>query len=288
MKKFLSRVLIMIFSIAVFPLNVLGASTDEPSLSQQLRTLPMEEVVDYVKEQDVHADTLRDALLERELLSYQDDKEFIKHYAEDPTSAMEMIQRNVDNQLALIKEETGVRPKTGNSTNAWIDPVLIKQKNGYYCGPCSALQAIASYGGYVAGSTNNAKQDTLAKAMGTNSSIGTYVYKVSNVLNTYISGYSYKRGSTMSKYAFRQTVLKSLVNNKAPILHARTQYLSYYNGHASGHYICVTAINNITDKIRLSDCNWNAAYYGTRSIPTSEAKESISASERYLISTSLT
>lgn len=128
MKKFLSRVLIMIFSIAVFPLNVLGASTDEPSLSQQLRTLPMEEVVDYVKEQDVHADTLRDALLERELLSYQDDKEFIKHYAEDPTSAMEMIQRNVDNQLALIKEETGVRPKTGNSTNAWIDPVLIKQK----------------------------------------------------------------------------------------------------------------------------------------------------------------
>lgn len=277
----------MVFSFVLFPLSALGASTDESSLSLQLMALPMEEIIDYIKNHDVDVNTLRDALIDRELSSYQDDKEFSKHYAENPTSAMEMIQGIVDNQLALIHEETGVIPKVGNSTNAWIDPVLIKQKNNYYCGPCSALQAITAYGGYVAGNTNNEKQDTLANAMGTSSTVGTLVYKVRNVLNTYISGYSYKRGSAMSNYTFRQTVLNSLVNNKAPILHARTQYLNYYGGHASGHYICVTAINNITNKIRLSDCNRNPAYYGTRSIPTSEAKASVSAAERYLISTSL-
>ena len=286
MKKIFSLLLAIVFSVAVLPLNVLGASAEGPALSQQLKALPLEGVVDYAKTHDISGDTLRNALLERERASYEGDKEFARHYAEDPDSAMAMIQRNVENQLTLIQEETGIAPQTGNSTNAWIDPILIMQKNSYYCGPCSALQAITAYGGYVAGSTNDAKQDTLANAMQTNSSIGTYVYKVSNVLNTYVSGYSYKRGSDMSDYAFRQTVLKSLVNNKAPILHARTQYLTYYNNHSTGHYICVTAINNITDKIRLSDCNRNSAYYGTRSIPTSEAKASISASERYLISTS--
>lgn len=154
MKKIFSLLLVMVLSIGVFPMNVLGASVENSLLSQQLKALSLEEVVDYVKTHDIdNDDTLRSALLERELLSYRDDKEFEKHYAEDPASAMEMIQRNVENQLALIQEETGISPNTGNSTNAWVDPILIMQ---------------------------------------TNSSIGTYVYKVSNVLNTYVSGYSYK------------------------------------------------------------------------------------------------
>lgn len=263
------------------------AVVESSSLAEQLKDLPMEDIVSYVKTHDIEQDALRGALLEREWASYDGDVEFARHYAEDPVSARVMIQRNVENQLNLIQDATTIQPNSGNSTNAWVDPILIKQKNSYYCGPCSALQEITAYGGSVAGSTNDAKQDTLANAMQTNSSVGTYVYKVSNVLNTYVSGYSYKRGSEMSDYSFRQTVLKSLVNNKAPILHARTQYLSYYNNHSTGHYICVTAINNNTDKIRLSDCNRDSRYYGTRSIPTSEAKASVSASERYLISTSL-
>ena len=288
MKKFFSLLLVLLFSVAVFPLNVFASSVEGTSFSQHLKELSIEGIVDYINTKDVEYSTLRDALFEREWASYQDDKEFAKHYAEDPASATAMIHRNVENQLALIQKDTAARPNSGNSTNAWVNPVLIKQKNGYYCGPCSALQAITAYGGHVAGSSNNAKQDTLAAAMQTSSSAGTYVYKVRNVLNTYVSGYSYKRGSELSNNTFRQTILRSLVNNKAPILHARTQCLGYYNNHSTGHYICVTAINNITDKIRLSDCNWDPAYYGTRSIPTSEAKAAVSANERYLISTSLT
>lgn len=128
MKKIFSLLLVMVFSAAVLPLNVLGASAEGSALSQQLKALPLEGVVDYVRTHDIEYGTLKNALLEREWASYEGDKEFARHYAEDLASAMEMIYRNVENQLALIQEETGVSPKTGNSTNAWIDSILFEQK----------------------------------------------------------------------------------------------------------------------------------------------------------------
>ncbi len=292
MKKTIS--IILVIALVMIGTNSIFAESSTDGRTEGLTGYQLEElnsieaILDYIYESDVDINTeaFRDALLEREWSLYENDEEFARHYEEDPESAKEMIERNVDNQLQYIKEETEGN-RQGNATNAWVTPLLVQQKNGDYCGPCSALQAIGIYGGYVAGTTNNAKQDTLAAAMGTNSS-GTIVYNLTTVLNTYIPGYSYKLGSNMTTASFKQVILNSLVNEKAPILHARTQYLTYYNGHASGHYICVTAFNNITSKIRLSDCNNDDDYYGTRSNPTSEAKAAVSASNRYLISANMT
>lgn len=257
--------------------TTIKAEIIEQSLEQNI-----EDFRDGIADESV----MEEAIYEREIEAYRTDPEFQKHYAEDPDDALKMIESNTENQMDFIKNYEQYMMDAGNEDGAWVDPILIMQKNSYYCGPCSALQAIAISGGYVAGSTNNAKQDTLASAMGTNSD-GTLVYNVTSVLNSYVSGYSYKRGSQLGDFNFKYTVLNSLINGKAPILHARTGSLDYYNGHDTGHYICVTAINNIDNLIRLSDCNNNPDYYGTRSVPRSQAYEAISQADRYLISTSM-
>lgn len=121
MKKVFPLLLAMILAVSMFSLHVLGASVEESELSQQLKELPIEEVVDYVKSHDVEYHALRNALFEREWASYEGDKEFARHYAEDPDSATEMIRRNVDNQLALIQEETLNGQNIWNSANAWFN-----------------------------------------------------------------------------------------------------------------------------------------------------------------------
>ena len=290
-KRIVSVLIIIVFSISSYAsvfANGSGIIIDDgmQSLHNDLINFSLVEIIDYVEDNDISDENLLEILYQREINQYANDEEFLDHYMQDPEEAYGIIEQNVDNQFNYIKNQLGNQTNAGNDTNAWVDPILLMQKNSYYCGPCSALQAIAIYGGYVAGNTNNNKQDTLANQMGTDSS-GTTVYNVTSTLNSYVPGYSYKKGSTMTDFSFKYTVLNSLINEKAPILHARTQYISYYGGHSSGHYICVTAINNQTDMIRLSDCNNNQNYYGTRSIPRSEAFASITASNRYLISSSM-
>lgn len=48
--------------------------------------------------------------------------------------------------------------------------------------------------------------------------------------------------------------------------HARTQYINYYGGHASGHYLSLDYINKSTDIVRIVDCNNNDAYYGIHNV----------------------
>lgn len=235
--------------------------------------------------------------------AYMNDSEFHAHLAADPKDAMDALDNAINNlgvidpadekkYIEMINASVGTVGTLGlmpmfwdNYNYAWVNTSLVQQINGYYCGPASVLMAIWGWGGNVSGSTNTAKQNTLASAMGTTSSSGTYVYRVRDTLNSYLGSnfYSYYLGSSLDQTTFRVYVFNSLSKNRAPILHAKTEYLSYYNGHASGHYITATDFNYDNMTIRLHDCNNNSSYYGVRSVAWQQVYNSIYASGRYLI-----
>ncbi len=115
-----------------------------------------------------------------------------------------------------------------------------------------------------------------------------YVYQVVNALNKYNKynqKYIYASGATMSLNTFENNVANSLTACRPVILHARTEHITYYGGHSSGHYISLDYINRTTDMVRLVDCNYSNVYYGIHSnVDLSDAYDSIaSSSGRYLI-----
>lgn len=161
---------------------------------------------------------------------------------------------------------------------------LIKQNNNDNCGPTSALQAL--YGSNnqskVKGNTDSKKINQLAAEAGTDSS-GTMVYRLTGTLNTYANlKYTYSCASNMTQSKFKQHINNSLFYNTAPILHAKTEKISYYEGRVSGHYIAIQQLDLFTDTLRVYDCNNNNDFYGIHDITISEAYDSLVGS-RYLI-----
>lgn len=165
----------------------------------------------------------------------------------------------------------------------------IKQTESYNCGPTTVLQSL--YGmdsaGQVAGSTDEAKIATLEDACKTSSAIGTYVYKMVEVLNEYnIYGrvYQYTLGSSFgSIHSFKNCIATSLTCGKPVVLHADTYYLAYYNGNSYGHYLSLDVYDRRTETVRIVDCNYMTDYYGIHTVSVEEAYNCISASGRYLI-----
>lgn len=164
---------------------------------------------------------------------------------------------------------------------------LIQQTTSFNCGPTAALQVLYGMGrqGAVTGTTDAAKISTLMSDCDAVSH-GAVVYKLANCLSKYstIASYRYTEGRTMTQAEFQAKLETSLCYNVAPILHAYTDYLSYYNGNRFYHYIAVSEVDKTTGRVRLSDCNWRNEYYGVHSESVERAYQSIAANpERYLI-----
>ncbi len=216
--------------------------------------------------------------------AYMQDPEFNKYLQADPEGAMAMLEHVLARQCST-ESDIGLNSYDGNNY-AWVDTTLVKQHLGYNCGPTSALMAIWGWGGTVDGDTVNDQQDTLGTAMGTNSSVGTAVYKVRDVLNEYAPSYKYNfyLGKTMTKLQFRTYVFSSLSHDRAPILHAKTGALTYYQGHDTGHYITVAGFDYDTMEMTLYDCHPTSTYYGIHQVPYYEAYKAINQIDgRYLI-----
>lgn len=215
--------------------------------------------------------------------SYWNSEEFQMHYAEDPEGAI----ANLDHAVAFDWNALLSSANITNDDVASVDTELVQQLNSYSCGPASAYMAIGGWGetGSILGLSTEEKLQELASEMGTDSS-GTYVYSVTNGLNRYTIGhdYGYYLGQDLTQALFRIYSFNSLSYERAPLLHARTAALSYYNGHNSGHYITVTEFNYGTEEVRLHDPNYNDAYYGIHYVPYTEAYDSINLeSDRYYI-----
>ena len=293
MRKTIS-IIALCFSLMMSTVNIFA--DENISILEGIRNEDFDAIVMMLDSENVNDNDLRNMLIERELELREDDEEFKHHCEVDYEDAMAMVNHIVDNQIAEING--GYITYSGNNTNAWVSAPELQQSKYWWCGPCSVLQAAAGYGTYVEGTTNKAKQETIIKYINDTSSAsdaitdtkrdGAKVYQVKNACNEFVGGgYDYKKGSNLSDTQFKNIITKSLINNKCPILHARTEYISYYDGHESGHYICLSAVNNTTNKVQLADCNFNDAYHGIRSIPRSEAKDSISNGSRYLISSEI-
>lgn len=237
-------------------------------------------------------DQLREQI-EREIREeYENDEMFQKEVEEYGAEyGEEYIQKIVDREY---KKRTQIQPFYIPDAKIVLYMRVIDQVLDYYCGPASVLQNFTTIGLYdkVSGTTDRAKLDTLAAEMGTAKGIGTYVYKVKDTLNNYISkyissneaNYVYDEYSQETLIEFCDDVYHSLYNGYPPILHARTEYLSYYDGKASGHYISVYGIDLENDKAYLADPHYSSAYRGKHIVPVEEAYKSIhDTAGRYLI-----
>jgi len=216
---------------------------------------------------------------------YKDDVEFQRMQEE---YGEEYVQDYIQKIAQREMTESMSRGGGGNLCYQYVKN--IKQTNSYNCGPTTVLQTL--YGlyaaGNVSGSTDEEKIATLSKACETNSKDGTLVGEVVRALNRYQSGTTYKflaASNISSIYVLEDYVATSLTYGRPVILHAKTKYLSYYNGKNSGHYINLNEINRTTDLVQLVDCNYNDAYYGVHmSVPLSEVYDCLKKeSGRYLI-----
>lgn len=227
--------------------------------------------------EDATLESLRDQLR----TAYFESEEFQQHYAADPEDAMEMLDGIIERQIS------GYPVAAAYDETYSVSTTLVQQLNSYSCGPASGYIAISGWNGTgsISGTTTTGKLQTLANSMGTTTD-GTFVYRVRNTLNSYVSTYpySYYLGSSMTQTDFCNYLVRSLGCSRAPILHARTQGLSYYNGHSLGHYITITQFNGTTMNVRLNDPNSSNTYYGTHTVSVAEAFAAIhNYSDRYLI-----
>ena len=215
---------------------------------------------------------------------YQEDPEFknmLREYGE------EYVEDYLQKIAERVQKENNARGGSGDYCYEHVKN--IKQTKTYNCGSTTTLQTL--YGleseDEVAGSTDTAKIETLDREYDVDEQGSMYVYQIVNALNKYNvygSVYQYKTGSSLgSASVFEERVAVSLTCCRPVILHARTQYLSYYSGKATGHYLSLDQINRTTKMVRIVDCNYNSSYYGVHNVPLNEAYNSISASGRYLI-----
>lgn len=231
------------------------------------------------------------AIMEEKRSFYLNDQEFYLEANERGVSFEELLRLNAistyQNRIDMMNhDEMSVRDLGNNGNNVSTNIPLIMQTTTYNCGPTSGLQVLYGMGcqSLIPGQTNADKIQQLMLDCDTDSS-GTYVYKLKNGLNKYASrAYEYILGTSMTESQFQGKVETSLFYNTAPIIHARTAYLPYYNGHASGHYIAISEVDKANATIRLKDCNNNSAYYGQHIVSVNDAYKAINEeSSRYLI-----
>lgn len=242
---------------------------------------------DETKVEVINKENLRNKVLDE----YMQLEEFQMHLKENPENALNMIDRIVDTKFKIASGGDMIIPQSGQGFIALINYPKFKQNNSYYCGPASALTAIYGMGkqSLVSGSTYSAKQETLAKNMGTKQGDGTIVYNMMVELNKYSTEkYNYFYAPTKDQMSL--IIGGSLLSDNAPILHARTRHFEYYNGYDTGHYVTVVFQNirfedNEIGGLAVMDNNRTDTYYGTRDISLDEAYNSIRG--RYLIGVSL-
>ena len=271
MKKLCSLLLIigLLVSVAV-PTFAIELTTPSPIISSAESSIPRI-VSTPITEAEFRA-------------AYWASSEFQAHYANDPVGAIASLDKAVEDYFSSFVS-------THSSTDdeiASVSTTLVQQLNSYTCGPASSYMAIDGWDGTesIAGTTTSAKLKNLATQMGSTPGDGTLVYRLTKGLNTYTDkyDYTYYLGSTLDEFLFRVYTFNSLSFNRAPILHAQTAAISYYNGHSSGHYIAVTEFDYNTMEVRLHDPNNNSAYYGVHQVPYEEAYSSIADySDRYYI-----
>ncbi len=262
-EKVLFSFTLMFICVSMF--SVLRVSADDISLSSEYQEAYNKAYQEYKSDEQFLA------MIEDYGMEYGE--EFLANVALNAVSA---------NNLNLV------RGGGGNICYQYVKNIMQTKYNN--CGTTTVLQSL--YGlnsaSAVSGSTDANKISTLDQEYNVDSQGSLIVYQAVNALNKYNTlnpSYIYKVGTSMTLDQFEANVANSLTAMKPVILHARTEYFTYYKNRESGHYLSLDYINRTSKKVRIVDCNNNTAYYGIHTdIPLSEAYASINAtSGRYLI-----
>jgi hypothetical protein len=272
--KLLTGIMVFVTLLSIPGVNILAQGEDFTATST-FREIIQEKSSQYVNDPEFYR--------EMESLGVSFDQLIYQKALTTYQSRMKMID------YQKLSNEFSTQSVGNNGQYLYANVKLIQQTNSDNCGPTSALQVLYGMGcqNLVSGTTDAEKISQLESESGTDGS-GTMVYRLTNCLNRYTTNfdYQYQIGKTMTIAQFQSKVETSLYYDTAPILHARTEYLWYYGGHPSGHYIAVSALDRTDNTIQLQDCNYHDEYFGTYEVEISEAYDSISKyteNDRYLI-----
>lgn len=220
---------------------------------------------------------------------YKNDFEF-KREVEDlgEDSGEEMIQQIIK---AEFKKNTEIQIRGGNfnGSEIYCEVPIIKQINGYYCGPATTLQTLYGIGveSQVSGNTDSIKQNTLGSNMKTQKGEGTLVYRLKNELNKYVSDnkYIYRSGESLTINEFSDAICGSLGPDRPVVLHSHTKYFKYYKGKNFGHYVNLDYMMVEQREVRIADPHYSSKYRGYHDVSLQEAYDSISkpVKTRYVI-----
>lgn len=217
---------------------------------------------------------------------YESDEQFqlmIKDYGEE--YAVEFVEDVIKNENLTAKTRGG----GGNVCYQYV--TNVKQTKTYNCGSTTVLQTLYGLGSTnkVSGSSDADKIAFIDSKYDVDSQGSLFVYQVTDALNAYkpngIGNYTYTVGTSLTENQFEGAIATSLTSCKPIVLHAKTEYLSYYQGKSLGHYLSLDYVNRTERVVRIVDCNYNDSYYGIhRNVPISEAYNTIAkTNSRYLI-----
>lgn len=247
-------------------------------------------------------DNVQDSKLKEEIRNelleeYADDKEFQMYMKMNPEAAAAYIECLVEDLITRMNE-TEVNSSSNGKEASCTVPVKT-QTTSVNCSAATILQTLYGLGkqGSVAGSTDSAKQSTIFNnytnnktapgardPKSTNTTLT--VSEVTTYLNRFVSSpvYKYVAGSGTGEESFKSIIWRSLVNNRPVLLHAKTEYFDYYDGHDSKHYLSLDWYSKESGKVRIKDCNYNSKYNGSHVVSWREAYNSIKKKAgRYII-----
>lgn len=126
------------------------------------------------------------------------------------------------------------------------DSDVVQQANNYYCGPASVKQTL----NFILGPSSTYSQSYYANNMGTNSSSGTYVYKIKEELNNNQSSNDYGwREILNGENTFWEPVYYDSMTANVPLIaRVDTSDLAAYNGTSLTHYVTIIGYHKVNGK----------------------------------------
>lgn len=217
-------------------------------------------------------------LIDNVINSIVKDSQFDVIFQNDETAAIKTLKVALEDSL---RQKYSIEPYDFVGTLAYCcyTVPVVKQAKTYYCGPAAVLEALIGNGilDDVSINKNLAKQNAIASALGTTSS-GTYVYQITNVLNSYYSSDKYEhRYYSQSNYDSSISFLvDALQSNYVPIVRVTdTSAFSYYNGNSYTHYVAVNYVDYDKKTIGIVDPHYNTTFGGEREVTFTEFKNAI-------------
>lgn len=211
------------------------------------------------------------------------DEEFIYIYEQEGCLAFKTVERMLND---VFEDKVSLCAETDELFYTKYRIPIIKQKNSYFCGPASTLMALIGSGAedfnYIEnGYYSDAVQDRLAKELETDPSNGTFVYKITEIMQKYYPGkngwsYQYRAFPNNSGETYEYAldyIESSLIRDAVPIIRLQdTSPLGYYKKNSYQHYMVVEGVDILAESVTVVDPNNlnDGAYLGRHVISFDE------------------